>query len=72
MKKMQLNALSIGGALSREQMRKVAGGGFLPCKSQCITDADCPQSGGGSQCVVAPDQNCHNRDGSIQSVGSCV
>jgi hypothetical protein len=70
MKKMQLNALNVGGALSREQMKKVTGGGFHPCASQCLSDAEC--AGLSGHCVIAPDPNCHNRDGSIQNVGTCA
>ena len=67
MKKLQLNALNIGGALSRVQMKKIAGGGFHPCASQCLSDGECASG----HCVIAPDPNCHNRDGSIQNVGTC-
>ncbi|NHA04481.1 hypothetical protein G7092_11770 [Mucilaginibacter sp. HC2] len=74
MKKMQLNALSIGGALSREQMKTVTGGGYYPCASQCNSDADCPQiNGTRGWCVMSSVGDCHNRDGSLQPpVGSCV
>ena len=76
MKKMQLNALSMGGALSREQMKKIAGGGYYPCVNQCNTDNDCPPlngSGSPGWCEKTLLGECHNRDGSLQgSVGTCI
>lgn len=62
-------------SLSREQMKKIVGGIYMPCASECTTDQDCqarnPCGLPFGSCVIITD--CHNRDGSMQpNVGSCV
>ncbi|WEK19403.1 MAG: hypothetical protein P0Y49_21750 [Candidatus Pedobacter colombiensis] len=60
--------------LSREQMKKVMGGGYLPCLSQCTIDDDCTLLFGGAlnKCQLAPPGECYNTDGTPQIVGYCV
>lgn len=61
--------------LTKNEMRKVTGGGFPPCYSECLTDNDCPvtQSGIRGWCQLVYEADCSlNWDGSKPELRYCV